>query len=118
MLINTFLHIPGVGEHIEKKLCKHGIFCWEDFLTNPQAYKLSGVKYDHICRYVLDSKENMDNIYFFKTLMPYKHYWRLFKEFEHKTAYLDIETTGLYGKQDDITVIGIYDGDKTQSFVH
>ncbi len=42
-------------------------------------------------------------------------FWRMFPEFRHSTAYLDIETTGLDRMFNDITAIGIYDG---RSVIH
>ena len=43
--------------------------------------------------------------------------WRAFPHFK-RIAYLDIETTGLGHQKDHITVVGIYDGKETHSFIH
>ncbi|MBW1677637.1 MAG: ribonuclease H-like domain-containing protein, partial [Deltaproteobacteria bacterium] len=37
--------------------------------------------------------------------------------FKHKAVYLDIETTGFYQGIDEITLIGIYDGQNIKTFV-
>jgi hypothetical protein len=50
-------------------------------------------------------------------LLGSSHLWRLYSDFRHRVAYLDIETTGLWFGLDDITVIGLYDGNSTKSFV-
>ncbi len=42
--------------------------------------------------------------------------WRLFGEFRHRTAYLDIETSGSF--PGEVTVIGVYDGNSVKSFVN
>ena len=43
--------------------------------------------------------------------------WRCFPHFG-RIAYLDIETTGLSKQGDYVTVIGLFDGKKTKSYVH
>ncbi len=118
MLVNTFLHIPGVGEATEKRLWENQIFCWEDFLSQPLASRLTGSRFSYIRNYIHYSKRNLHNIQFFKALLAHEEMWRLFEQFQHQAVYLDIETTGLYGAQDDITVIGLYDGEQTQTFIH
>jgi uncharacterized protein YprB with RNaseH-like and TPR domain len=50
-------------------------------------------------------------------LLGSSHLWRLYSDFRQRVAYLDIETTGLWFELDDITVIGLYDGSSTKSFV-
>ena len=44
--------------------------------------------------------------------------WRVFDVFKSKAVYLDIETSGGYEGVDEITVIGIYDGETVQTFVN
>jgi hypothetical protein len=118
MLTNTFLHIPGVGRATERRLWENQVLCWDDFLTQRIARQLTGRKFGLMRHYLHYSKQNRHNIQFFKALLPHEEQWRLFDEFQHKAVYLDIETTGLYGKQDDITVIGLYDGNRVRTFVH
>ena len=43
---------------------------------------------------------------FFKPHLPAKEAWRLYSEFTDHALFLDIETTGLSGDHDDVTVIG------------
>jgi uncharacterized protein YprB with RNaseH-like and TPR domain len=118
MLVNTFLHIPSVGRTTEKRLWENQILCWDDFLSRGDACRFSGLKFNLIRQYLHYSKLNQDNIQFFKALLPHEELWRVFDEFQQDTVYLDIETTGLHGRQDDITVIGLYDGKHVQSFIH
>lgn len=118
MLDNTFLHIPGVGMATEKRLWENQILCWDDFLAKPQAHRLTGSKFPLIRSYIHHSKRNLHNINFFKALLSHENQWRLFEQFQEQAVYLDIETTGLYGAQDDITVIGLYDGERVQSFIY
>lgn len=54
---------------------------------------------------------------FFSERLPRRELWRVFPEFSDSIAYLDIETTGLSPYEDDITVIGLYDGQDVHTFI-
>jgi hypothetical protein len=54
---------------------------------------------------------------FFARKLAEHQLWRLFPDFRHQVAYLDIETTGLYFSQDHITTIGLYDGKQVYTYV-
>jgi uncharacterized protein len=113
---NTFIHIPGVGQKTERKIWQQGISCWVDFLSHSGTV-VSGVM-DPLIRLELeDSKRNRDNIGYFADRLPASDSWRLFEAFQERAAYLDIETSGSDYGEDMITVIGLYDGKKMQSFV-
>lgn len=60
--------------------------------------------------------EQHDARYFSGCLSSSQH-WRLFPEFRHSVAYLDIETTGTGGLDDVITTIAMYDGASVMWFV-
>jgi predicted nuclease with RNAse H fold len=49
--------------------------------------------------------------------MPRSELWRLYPEFKRKTAFVDIETTGLSLYYDKITLIGIYDGRNYRAYI-
>ena len=55
MLINTFLHLPGVGEKTEQRVWASGIHCWADALlaasTHPSWRPL--LEQDIIRRYLV-----------------------------------------------------------------
>ena len=57
------------------------------------------------------------NLNYFADLLPSHLHWRLFPEFRAKTAYLDIETTGLSGSYHKITTIALYDGTAIKHYV-
>jgi uncharacterized protein YprB with RNaseH-like and TPR domain len=44
--------------------------------------------------------------------------WRFFDAFKEKTVYLDIETSGGYQGIDEITVIGLFDGNEVRTFIN
>ncbi|MES9905545.1 MAG: ribonuclease H-like domain-containing protein [Sedimenticola sp.] len=94
-----------------------GIKSWDDFKvskTNP----LSPNKVRSILDKIESSKEAIinDNPSHFLSLPP-KERWRLFAEFKHLVAYVDIETTGLSREFDEITTGVIYDGCEIKTYV-
>jgi len=54
--------------------------------------------------------------YFAQHLAP-SDQWRMFGNFRHSVAYLDIETTGMGGPDDYITAISLYDGTDIHTYV-
>lgn len=111
MLQNTFLHIPGIGVKKEERLWDSGITCWDAFVE-PYPVRLSPNRMEAFLRYLDESREHLykDNCSYFADLLPANFQWRMFPEFRDLTAYLDIETTGLDGMSNEITMIGLYDG--------
>jgi hypothetical protein len=65
-----------------------------------------------------ESIENRNNIRFFEDRLPSADLWRLFDAFKDRAVYLDIETSNGYEGVDEITVIGLYDGNTVQTFVN
>lgn len=116
MLKNSFIHIPYVGYVTERKIWNSGIKDWESFDANKLNLPLFRGK--HIKKFVDLSIESLEkgNHSFFSYLMPKNEHWRCLPSFS-KVAYLDIETTGLSKENDDITLIGVYDGHDVKTFV-
>lgn len=117
MLEHTFVHIQGIGPKTERALWARGIRTWHDYLARPEP--LLSVSRDRLVRDELErSLENRGDVDYFSRRLPPRDSWRLFKAFRAGTAYLDIETSGGYEGFDEITVIGLYDGARTQTFVN
>ncbi|NTV43591.1 MAG: ribonuclease H-like domain-containing protein [Syntrophobacteraceae bacterium] len=121
MLRNTFLHAPGVGHCMEQRLWAAGITSWES-LSKAGRFHLPlgpGKKraLDECIRQSIQHLEAHDPR-FFADLLPPGEVWRLFPEFRHSVAYLDIETTGLGTFEDHVTTISLYDGTSVFTFVH
>lgn len=119
MLKNTFIHIPGIGEKIERKIWSKGIFTWEDYLENIESFRISPRVKKKMKNYLNRSLEALDlgNPLFFTDLLPPKEIWRIYPEFKDKAVFLDIETTGLPPPHYYITTIGLYDGKEVMTFV-
>jgi uncharacterized protein YprB with RNaseH-like and TPR domain len=112
MLRNTFVHIPGIGAKTEARLWKAGITSWDAFVRSCQD-GLSLARKAFIRKYLDESEQYLaqENTRYFARCLTSRFHWRLFPHFRHLTAYLDIETTGMSASYEDITVIGLYDGD-------
>ena len=120
MLKQTFRHIQGIGEKTERRLWKAGATCWEYLLDHPTLGSLPRWLQDE-SRFELERSltalEKRDAQYFL-TKLPHQLHWRLYPEFSERVAYLDIETTGLGAQEAMVTVIGLYDGERSQVYVH
>jgi uncharacterized protein YprB with RNaseH-like and TPR domain len=111
MLRNTFVHIPGIGAKTEARLWEAGITSWDAFVASHED-GLSLARKAFV-RKLLDESEvhlGRDDPRYFSRRLNSQFHWRLFSQFRHVTAYLDIETTGMGASYDNITVIGLYDG--------
>lgn len=118
MLKNTFCHISGIGEKLERDLWDQGLLSWEDVLFSQKELcldRLGSLLRKKISESV-DRLHQQDARFFSKSLSAYQQ-WRIFKEFRHATAYIDIETTGVTGSEDIITTVAMYDGDSLKCFV-
>lgn len=117
MLINTFIHIPGIGPAIEKKIWQSNVLTWKD----EERFSSLNLSVSRIKDMKLFTKESNfhlenNNPNFFEALLPSNQHFRLFPEFRHSCAYLDIETTGL-SSSSKITTIALYNGKDIKYFV-
>lgn len=114
MILNSFLHLPGVGQKKESELWTKGVLDWEKFLLAEQK----SPTYEKFAKGIQDSilaLKNRDHRYFSESL-PTTEHWRLFREFANNTAYIDIETTGLSPDFNEITTIALYDGKEIKTW--
>lgn len=118
MLQNTFQHIPGIGFKTERRIWDSGIPDWQSAGDLPPS-RLPLRQTDVFLRYLDASARALDdgNPRFFTDLMPAGLHWRLFPEFRHRVAYLDIETTGMDPWESEITTIALYDGREVKTYV-
>ena len=117
MLHHTFCHIPGIGQKTERQLWQAGITTWGDW-RDPSPIRLSAITRIEASRTLQNSPAALkDNPTFFTRRLDSSEVWRIFPHFRDKTAYLDIETTGL----DDfaeITTIALYDGHAVFTYIN
>jgi uncharacterized protein len=120
MLEHTFIHIPGIGSTTEQRLWECGVRTWADAngmdggvpTIRPQVWAL-------LRRWLPASRDALrqKDAAFFGRLCRLGEAWRLFSRFAQDCVYLDIETTGLSPEADDITLVGVYDGETYQAFI-
>ena len=119
MLRHTFIHLPGIGPHRERKLWEQGICDWDRFLDAAATGILTKKMCESAVPLVRQSLEAIavGDPRFFHTHLPTRETWRLYTEFADRACFLDIETTGLSADYDKVTTIGALGGDKLALFV-
>lgn len=119
MLTNSFLMLDRIGQKSEQKLWKNDILTWNDFLQTDNAPGIGKTTKQKHDQFLTKAQKNLQkqNRTFFKHNIPSSATWRLAREFNNATAYIDIETTGLDRKRNSITTISIHDGQKTRTLI-
>ena len=119
MLTRSFIHVPGVGHITERKLWDSGIRSWHDFLARQQSLPLGRGQREVTRRSIEKSLRAMQSRewMFFCHALPPREHWRMLNLPASRTAYVDIETTGLSPGYDYITCIGLYDGERARAYV-
>ena len=103
MLRRTFLHVLRVGPKRERALWGRGITCWE------KAHVLAESGLGKWSHHIPEAAErsllrlNARDALFFASRLPAYERWRIYREFDEDTAFLDIETTW----HGDVTLIGV-----------
>ena len=120
MIVHSFIHLPRIGYGTERRLWREGVLDWGEMVARDEPVKgISAARWRE-CRHQVDESMRAlamrDYRYFAERLQPRDH-WRTFERFRRKVAYLDIETTGL-GAWADVTVVGLYDGVQTRTYIH
>jgi uncharacterized protein YprB with RNaseH-like and TPR domain len=108
-----------VGAATEFRLWEAGVRDWESFLDLHRSGDLPHRRLARIAPLVEESQRALGrrSIEFFADRLPPHEQWRLYADFREWTAFVDIETTGLIAGYDEITIIGLYDGDNFRAFV-
>lgn len=103
---------------MERRIWERGIRSWTDFLARPGEAGLGLQQTVTLEGHLVASLERLKELdhQFFGRFLPAREHWRVYPEFAGKTAYLDIETTGL-GEGDLVTVVGLYDGARMRAFL-
>lgn len=119
MLNNSFSHIPSVGPTTERRIWSSGVRTMDDFLNFPPEF-LSLNKQKKIVGHIRLSKEKIrsKDAHYFCNNLPSREHWRIFKEYQDTTAYIDIETTGLGAPGDIITTIALYNGKNINYYIN
>ncbi|MEN6521228.1 MAG: ribonuclease H-like domain-containing protein [Armatimonadota bacterium] len=118
MLTSTFIHAQGIGLATEKRIWESGASDWLKFVEMQSEIGLSYRQLALLSPVVEESITRFDagDYAYFAECLPKREHWRAFGELGDRAAYLDIETTGT-SLGDGITVVGIYNGKTTKSFI-
>ena len=118
MLPYTFIHLPNIGEVTERALWDAGVRTWRDFLETDQLP--SRARRAQLKEAVSECIDRLDqkDVSFFNRSVPKRESWRMYADFRHNAAFLDIETTGLSPDYSIITLVGILDRDGYHAFVY
>nr|WP_246325250.1 ribonuclease H-like domain-containing protein [Dissulfurirhabdus thermomarina] len=115
----TFLHIPRVGPVTEARLWARGIRSWDDLLAaGTGVLPRSAARSASACLEASRRALAEGRPGFFAGRLPPAEHWRLFPHFRARTAYLDIETTGLDAESGHVTTAALYDGRRLRWYVH
>lgn len=117
-LERTYIHVNGVGRSTESRLWAAGAVTWRRFLDSPERWKMSAATKARTLDVVSRSPGALraGDFSFFSSRVAQSEHWRAFDAFPGRLVYLDIETTGGRDLQ-DITLIGLWDGQRLQQFV-
>jgi len=119
MITSTFTILEGVGEKTERRLWRAGLLTWSDFLG---ARDIPGISldrkgfYDYELLWAGEELEKRNSRYFLGRLERREH-WRLYETFKKEVLFLDIETAGLSPQSSEITIVGLYDGERMRALV-
>lgn len=119
MLTQTFLHAPGIGETTERRLWNADVLSWNDALkAAPSDLPLTRVQRDSLLPVLEASQAALEahDFRYFAQSLPAREHWRAAPNFMESVGFLDIETNGGM-RPDDVTIIGIYDGDDSRILV-
>ncbi len=116
MLRNTFVHLPGIGETTERRIWERDCHTWEELLNAPTSALPACLRDSAARKRVEDSVHHYarGEWGYFERCLPGAAKWRAFDPLRERTLYVDIETDGF---DNNITVIGIYDGASFRAFV-
>jgi uncharacterized protein len=115
----TFLHLSGVGPVGEARLWGAGVRDWSDLASRADALGLAPPAANRL-RAELDRSEAAlaeGDAGWFGRRLPDAEHWRLYPAFRERTAFLDIETTGLSPYAGIVTVVAVHGGGATRTFV-
>ncbi len=119
MLRATFLHLSGIGPVGEAQLWRAGIDDWSALRAGAGALGLSDASARRL-EAEIDRSElalaERDAGWFARRL-PEREHWRVDPAFRDRTAFLDIETTGLSPYGGIVTVVAVHGGGATRTFV-
>ena len=112
---NSFVPVRGVGEKTEKRLWRDGVTDWACFEERGREV-LNGRRGDRVVSYIDKARDALDagDAAFFGKTLPDGEIWRMYRNFDDKACFFDIETTGLSPERNVVTTASFHiDGETT-----
>lgn len=116
MITKSFIFLPRVSNITERKIWQQDINDWDVFLSKKKIFGFNNSRKEIFDKEILKAKSALknDDFDFFHSNLAKRDHFRLYNKIKEDSVFLDIETSGFYG---DPTVIGLYDGQETKTFV-
>ena len=116
MLRNSFIFLDRVSHARESRIWQQNIHEWNDFLaaTTIKGFSLEAKERANTDIQLFKQAFLEDDLAFLAEKMPQQEHWRMYDEYKSEAVFLDIETAQEYG---GITVVGLFDGEQTKTFV-
>ena len=117
MITESFIFLPGVQEKSERRLWEAGITSWDHLL---EAKSVPGVSKERLLfwkgriRAAQQVMHTDDGVRTLSRMLGTRYSWRAYQHIMDNPRFLDIETTEY---RNDVTVVGIGDGDFYQAFI-
>lgn len=118
MIRNSFCFLEGIGARTEERLWNQSITCWNDFIDAKKIRGISEKRRFYYTNRLNEAKRavmNNDSRHFLS--FPSTEMWRLYDWFCDEAVYLDIETGFNAENMTHISIITLYDGEQTKTFV-
>jgi len=117
-LRNSFIAVDGIGERTERELWRAGVTRWGAF-DGPTVPGVGPTLAERIESFVTEAGPRLErgDAGYFAATLPDRERWRLFEDFRDRAVFLDIETTGLSPRRDDVTVVSVHRGGETRTLV-
>lgn len=109
MLRRTFIHLPGVGEVMERIWWTRGISDWATALEYVRREDHRAVLEESLVAF------ETGRWWWFDCRIPTSHKWRAWGELGNQAIFVDLETDGGFSPE-SITVIGTFDGRLYRAF--
>lgn len=119
MLRATFQHLSGVGPVTEAGLWRQGIRDWSELRERVDSLGLSEAGTRRLVAELAASERALGerDAAWFGRRLPDREHWRMHSQFRDRTAFLDIETTGLSPYGGIVTVVTVHGSGATRTFV-
>jgi uncharacterized protein len=119
VLRSTFVHLTGIGPVGEAQLWRTGVGDWSELRARSARLGLDPAAGRRLVAEIDRSELALAerDAGWFARRLPDREHWRVHPTFRERTAFLDIETTGLSPYGGIVTVVAVHGGGATRTFI-